>query len=244
MKVITIGREGNVPVEQARLAVMADGKTGFIGAPGSVPASVSRNHCKITIDDEGGISIAVSDPDNLLYIGGKSYARRSGLQRTDVICLGADRYRLNLSDVFELVPQPKITLSVKHLKEVYAEVAKTRKDLKAKQRRIAFLSKIPGVFSMASLLVTFAFDGSTEPGKTIRTVLYVIAFLTMVACIIWSTLSAKNMEDESERLNETFREKCVCPNPSCERFLGQTYPTYKDLIRYHVCPHCRTQFKE
>ena len=243
MKVITIGRE-NVSVGQARLAVMADGKTGFIGAPGSVPDSVSRNHCKITIDDEGGISIAVSDPVNLLYIGGKSYAKRSGLQRTDVIYLGKDKYRLNLSDVFDLVPQPKITLSVKHLEGVYAEVAKARKDLKAKQRRIAFLSKIPGVFSMSSLLVTFAFDGSTEPGKTIRTVLYVIAFVTMVACVIWSTMSAKKMEDESDRITESFQDKRVCPNPSCERFLGGYYRYYKDLIKYHVCPYCKTQFKE
>ena len=49
MKEINIGREAGVPYEQARLAVHSEGKTTFLGSPGSVPRKVSRNHCKITI---------------------------------------------------------------------------------------------------------------------------------------------------------------------------------------------------
>lgn len=244
MKEINIGREAGVPYEQARLAVHSEGKTTFLGSPGSVPRKVSRNHCKITIDDDGKMTVELVAMDNSLYINGLSYEKHGDVKPTDTVELGSCRYRLDLGEILKLVPVPQPALAVGHLRPVYDGYLLARKTLKEKQRKMNTLSRIPGVFSMASLLISLAFQDSTEMGRTIRILLYVIAFVTMIACIILTSRTARTIDEESERLSEAYREKCVCPNPACGRFLGQQYPTYRELIRYRSCPYCRSKFKE
>lgn len=241
---LIIGREGGVPKDQARLAVQAAGQTFLFGTKGSVPANVSREHCKITIGDDGKMTVENLNPINLLYINGKEFTRRSGVAMTDNIELGPDKYHLNVPEILKKVPIPKPVLSVKHLKTVYDENVAARKAMKEKGRKMNTMSRIPGLFSMLSLLSTFAFAEQTPTSKTIRIVLYVVAFCAMTAAIILSARTSKKMDEENDRLNDSFREKCVCPNPECDRFLGQQYPSYKEVLKYHVCPFCKTQFKE
>ena len=50
MMELQIGRESGT--ESPRLAIVYDGKTNYYGQPGSVPKSVSRKHCLVTVGED------------------------------------------------------------------------------------------------------------------------------------------------------------------------------------------------
>ena len=82
MTELIIGREASS--DAPRLAVTMNGNTDFLGNPGSVPKSISRRHCKITIGDDSLMTVenltiqpgSTSVP-NEVYIDGEDIIKKS-----------------------------------------------------------------------------------------------------------------------------------------------------------------------
>lgn len=62
---VIIGRESGVA--EPRLCIKIGNTTKYMGAPGSVPKSVSRSHCVISIDGDNMRINNISDQNALYY---------------------------------------------------------------------------------------------------------------------------------------------------------------------------------
>jgi len=235
---LIVGRESGVPKEQARLALHVGDETLFIGAKGSVPATVSRMHCKISIGDDAKMTVENITSSNLLYINGREYTKRSGITTADSIELGPDRYKINLEEIFKKAPAIKPSYSIKHLDDIFNEYQQQKMDLQVSQGKLNALSALPGVMSMASIVLVLVFpDGSAG-----RAVMIGVAALFAIAFALVRYRNASKIPLKTRDIEERFRERYICPNPGCHHFMGMT--PYKELLKNGCCPYCKSKFKE
>ncbi len=246
MTELIIGRERGV--ERPRLAIYYEEKTLYFGKPGSVPNNVSRlkedpdtsirgytiiGHCRVLIDDKLDITIEDMTDNNFMFINGVECKRRRHVKVDDVVELGPDRYRLALQDIISYITSQKV-YHIGHLKKVYDDYQDTKRKWQERQGKFNAISAIPGVISMSSIALAGA--GVARGPMIIVAVVFSIAF----AIVRWGI--AKSSPEKNRNLEDDFRAQYRCPNPSCDRFLGQT--PYKELLRNKTCPYCKAKFEE
>ena len=230
---LTIGRESGV--ENPRLAVKQEDKVSFWGKPGSVPKSVSRTHCHVVIDNDGTIMVEDITPNNFMYVNGQDCKRKENLSFSDTIELGPDRYRLELEDIVKALSSQQ-SFNISALKEVYDSFQKEKLDIQIRERRFNALSALPGILSMLSFGVAFCFQDNS------RVYMMFIAALFAIVFALIRLLNAKKIPHKTRDMEDSFREKYVCPNPVCGRFLG--FIPYKELLKNKTCPYCKSTFTE
>ena len=227
---ITIGRERGA--ENPRLAVETEGKAMYLGKPGSVPSSVSRNHCRITIDEQGKILLEDLTANNFMYVNGTECKKRRNVQPDDTVELGPDRYKLDLDGIIKTVNSNK-QWHIAPLEKIYESYQQEKMDKQVKQAKINALSALPGILSMTSIGLSFAMPALRVPMIILAAVLAIFFF-------VFRFKKAEADPKETKRKEDLYREKYVCPNPACGRFLGAT--PYKELLRNRACPYCKAKF--
>lgn len=249
-KTIMIGREpGN---GRLVVAIRENGKSEVAGAPRSVSGSVSRcipsegkAHACISVDENG--DMVISTMNNVTFVNGTEYAKRK-ISAADTIELGGDKFRISLPEVMKIAEklvavapaQPANTgksvkkYNISHLERVWNELKEQKKELQAKQKKINLVRSGCGVFTMCAMPCIFLFGP----------IGYALTGIG-VAGNIYSFLGMKNdnSADAMESITEKFEEKYVCPNPECNRFLGNI--SYRLLKKnYRNCPYCKSEFVE
>ncbi len=231
MTELIIGRESGV--ENPRLAVTFNGQTVFIGTPGSVSKDVSRRHCKITIEKDS-ISIEDITDNNITYVNGVDYKKKRGISLQDSVELGPSRYHLDLESVVKTATS-KQAYSIRHLKGVYDDYQQAKFDMQVKQGKLNALSALPGVLSMTSIGIAVFLPNA-------RIIMIALAAVFALVFALIRYINASKVPLKSREIEEAFREKYVCPNLACKRFLGFT--PYNELIKNRACPYCKSKYTE
>lgn len=230
MQEIFIGRDGT----NNTLKVSTNGKSVNGGA---ISQTVSREHCKLVINDDGSAVLTNLNPRNVTYVNGHPI-KSEVISGSDIVELGGDRYRLDLTP-FKLAKSTDIS----HLRKVWDDYKKEQEKYRVSNIRKNALRSITGLFSMAAIVITFI--RSEDPDtqvilNTARFVLYGIA----IATIVWTVISAfvnapKTVRKETE-MKQRFQDNYVCPN--CGAFFGFEN-RYDMLLRNGQCNRCRTRLK-
>ena len=227
---LIIGRESGV--ENPRLAIELNGKTFYWGKPGSVPKSVSRKHCHVSMDDDAKMLIEDITENNFLYVNGADCKRKGGVSISDTIELGPDKYRLDLEGILKALSSQQ-TYDISTLKGIYETYQKDREALQVSQGRFNALSALPGILSMTSIGLAVFIENA-------RIVMIAVAALFALVFALIRYRNASKIPKRIRKLEEDFREHYVCPNPACGHFLGGT--PYKELLKNRSCPYCKSKF--
>ena len=231
---LIIGRESGT--DSPRLAIVKDGATSFYGQSGSVPKSVSRHHCRITMGDDSSLSIEDVTTNNFMFINGSDCKKRSNINLEDVIELGPDHYRLNLEEIMKIFSS-KQSWHIGHLQKVYEQYQADKTEWQVKQGKMNAASMLPGIISSISMLLMVVWE-SVLP----RIILGTIAAVGMIYFFVFRSKSAKDNPVKIKQLDDLFREQYICPNPTCNHFLGAI--PYKELLKNKTCPFCKAKFIE
>lgn len=266
-KVILIGKE---PGQGRLLVAIAGGKMAAIGEAGSVPGCVSRckpsegmAHAKIIIDDHGVMILQNMKPQNASYVNGIEIASKR-IALTDIVDLGKDHFRIPLSKVIETakvlatpavctsesrvgiplgrasVPagqakQPVKQFNIKHLERVWRDNHDSIRKIREKQKKVNLIRSGCGLFTACAMPCIFFLGpiGYVLTGVGVMGNLY--SFIG---------LKNDNTADQQERLTEEFQDRYVCPNPDCNKFLGNmSYKLLKKQYSMH-CPYCKCEYVE
>lgn len=218
----------------AKSPLVKGGSTTFtFGQPGSVPQTVSREHCQIDVDEKTGEMRVTNlkNDVNPLYVNGLQVNVKD-LRPTDLLELGPNRYVVPLHDVLSKLPTP---VSVGHLKAIYNNYHDTQLKYKINRERLNAASTITGIFTMSAMAVSFI----PNVPKVVRLVLYGVALLLAISfCIL--RLAASKGPKYLDDLTMQYQKDYVCPECGC--YLGSK--TYDMLMQHGKCPNCRKLFKE
>ncbi len=228
MQEILIGRDGGTQT----LKVTVNGKSTTLGA---VPMSVSREHCKVVRQDDGTAVITNLNNRNVTYVNGEAVVSHE-VTADDVVELGGDRYRLDLS-MLKLARK----VDVSHLQKIWEDYTSWEEHTRISNIRSTALKSVTGLFSMAALIITFGdFGMEVETMRTLRLVLYTLAGVS----IIWTSLNmfvtAPRRVRKAREREERFVDEYVCP--ACKRPFGKSY-RYEKLLQLGECPMCKAKFQ-
>ena len=230
---IVIGREAGV--QSPRLCLKFGNTTKFIGAEGSVPKSVSRAHCVVSVGENESLVINNISGQNSLFINGLECVTKS-LSKSDLVELGPERYRLDVPAVLNACKTVKVqgpmTYNIAALKGVWEDYTKAKLDIQIRERKVGALSAIPGVISMISITLSFI--------EGLRAVFITVAALFALAFALVRIKSAAKVPLLQKELDEKFQDAYVCPH--CSHFLGNQ--RYELVLRNGVCPWCKSKYSE
>lgn len=234
-----------------RLLVKIGQKAFVIGHPQSVPNTVSRAHCSLSVDYSDDqerkvreIRIQNLKPQNITCVDGLEVESKS-IKEGALVQLGCDRYTVDLRSVIDGMrkfltpvapPQPK-EYSIASLKKVWEEYDEERLRITDDAAKSANRQRLQGILSMCGMLISFV------PGvDNIVRVLIIVAALFVAIYFFVKGSSDKTVQRKLHSLDGQFRKRYVCPNPECRHFVGNV--PYDILRQNSGCPYCKCKYKE
>ena len=225
---IIIGRDAKT----SQLDIKIGQQTIRLGAPGSVPQTVSRQHCRIATTP-GGYAVENLKAENMTCINGMAIERKT-MRPTDTLTLGPDRYTVDLRAVLAAIDKltPK-TADIRPLRKVWDDHEQYILNTKIKNGKFVALSTTTGLFTMGAVAVSFI------PGvpPTCRIPFYVIAIILILTTFIKRWRDATNLPLQQKKKEEEFHRQYSCP--SCGHRFSMHYD---ELLNYDSCPFCKAKF--
>lgn len=224
-----IGRDANT----SQLNIVFGQHSIKIGLPGSVPITVSRQHCQLTIDDNGQMNIRNLKAQNVTYVNGHAIESKS-IKGSDCISLGTSQYKLNLTEVLKAIhgKQPKV-VDIRPLQRIWNKYNEKQLQMKIKQGKFVALSSGTALITMAAVFLSFL-----GVGMEVRMACYAFAAILIMATVIVRWNNATKVPLQQQKLQQWLDNNYVCPN--CKHSFSMNY---KKLSQYEACPYCKAKFK-
>jgi hypothetical protein len=232
---IIIGREEGA----RRLHCVAGGREFNIGAAGSVPLSVSRQHCKVTVNGSD-ITIENIKVQNITFVDGNQIVSKT-ISATSKVQLGEERFLIPLQQILQLATGGKVgapevpTFSLKPLKSVWEEYDRRKMEIQNNAAKSANKQRLQGILSMLGMCVGFI------PGidQTVRIVIIVAALAIAVYFFIKGSMN-ESVQQQLHDLDEEFAKKYKCPNPKCGKPFGNV--PYRNIEYNKQCFACGCKY--
>ena len=232
---IIIGREEGA----RRLHCVAGGREFNIGAAGSVPLSVSRQHCKVTVNGSD-ITIENIKVQNITFVDGNQIVSKT-ISATSKVQLGEERFLIPLQQILQLATGGKVgapevpTFSLKPLKSVWEEYDRRKMEIQNNAAKSANKQRLQGILSMLGMCVGFI------PGidQTVRIVIIVAALAIAVYFFIKGSMN-ESVQQQLHDLDEEFAKKYKCPNPKCGKPFGAV--PYRNIEYNKQCFACGCKY--
>ena len=222
--IIEIGRD----IVTSKLRLAFDGKT-VLTDNADVPPTVSREHCRIEID-ESVMRLYNSDINNYTYVNGQAVEAKT-IQPTDSIELGSSRYPLEWKYVEKLLPP---VADIRSLKKVWEDYEQANINLQIDERRFNTLRSVTGLITMVAIALSIA-TGGKSPWYL---ALYGVAIAASLLFFVKAYRDASKMPQKRQELTKAFMRDYICPH--CGHFLGNQ--PYDILVQNDCCPYCKTKF--
>lgn len=238
---IIIGREEGA----RRLHCIASGREFNVGQAGMVPLSVSRRHCKITINGSS-INIENIKAQNVTYVDGNQIFSKN-ISPTSRVQLGKEKFLVPLQQILQMAgvvssnasasqqQSEAPTYSLKPLEKVWKEYDDRRMEIQNKAAKSANRQRLQGILSMSGMCIGFI------PGidQTIRIVIIVAALAIAVYFFIKGSTD-DTVQQQLHDLDEEYAKKYKCPNPKCGKPFGVI--PYRNIEYNKQCFACGCKY--
>ena len=253
-KTILIGKEPG----QGLLYVAVCGKVAALGAPGSVPASVSRcipqqnvAHAQIEVDHQGNMTITNLKPANVTYVDGIEVMSKR-ITPSSQVFLGRDRYNLDLNTLLATAekivavaePASAKEFNISHLRQVWDDFHQKTIERQKHQQKLGLISSAGMLFTVGGGAL-MALGGKMGLDGFMQDLMPYLTAMGGIVFILSFVLRSKDKSIENtEKATEEFQDHYVCPNPDCNKFLGNL--SYKLMKKQYgmQCPFCKCKFIE
>ena len=241
---IVIGRDGRT--SQLKISVGQQSKS--FGAQGSVPQTVSRQHCSITVNDNGTFTLKNLKLQNVTFVNGQQVDTRI-IKENDTIELGPNKYLVSWNTLKSVIPAKAEVVSIEPLKKIWdryqlenEKVEIRKQQLAIKKQKQNLLRGLTGIFIPLAIVLSVFAGGRDNP-------LFILLYSLPGIITLMMTISQYNniKEDESSIISDReqkkerdlrFRRDYSCPK--CGKYLSMPYDV---LERYDSCPYCKVKFR-
>ncbi|MBQ7440142.1 MAG: FHA domain-containing protein [Prevotella sp.] len=241
---IVIGRDGST--SQLKISIGQQSK--LFGAQGSVPQTVSRQHCSITVNDNGTFTLKNLKLQNVTFVNGQQVDTKI-IKENDTIELGPNKYLVSWNTLKSVIPAKAEVVSIEPLKKIWdryqlenEKVEIRKQQLAIKKQKQNLLRGLTGIFIPLAIVLSVFAGGRDNP-------LFILLYSLPGIITLMMTISQYNniKEDESSIISDReqkkerdlrFRRDYSCPK--CGKYLSMPYDV---LERYDSCPYCKVKFR-
>lgn len=224
---LIIGRDA----QTGKIKVVNGTQMNLYGNPATVPPDVSRQHCQLTINDDGTMTLANIKAVNVTWVNGVEIQSKQ-IRHHDKVQLGPSQFNLPLSEIVKKeVPK---TIDITPLKAVWECYNKQNIAIRKRQHANGMWASVPMVFSMLGGVV-----GGVLPVIREFAFGFTAVALVIMAYGLYRRFTDKSIEQQEE-IKKQFQRDYVCPQ--CHHFMG--YQDYDLLKQNTACPYCKTKFKK
>lgn len=204
--------------------------------------TVSRKHCKVTTNDDGTFTVENLSNTSFTKVDGRDIIKTSATLGSE-IQLGPV-FKAKLKDLIGIPAKKPVEkeFSISHLQKVWEDFHEGGLALKDKQHKMGLYQRIPVFFTIgAGALTSVSWSlGWGEWIKILSICLTATGLLLMV--YFFKQASKFNPGRESDKLQQDFQNNYHCPNPDCQRFLGNySYTMMKNQYKMR-CPYCKCKY--
>lgn len=226
-------------------------------------------HVKISVDSSGNMIMTNMKPRNVTFVNGSEIVSKR-VSLGNIVELGKDHFAVNLPMVIDTAkkivevsgskpsvqpsqPSPATyekKYSISHLEYVWNDFHDKGLEIRKRQREQGLMSRIPMFFTMGgsalSFGLSFVFGEGNKDAQEIAQIVSGIFLFVGIVIMFYSFLKSKNDTsiEDLENITEDFQNRYVCPNPECNKFLGNlSYRLLKKQYSMH-CPYCKCEFVE
>ena len=234
---IIVGREQNA----RRLHCVVGGREFNLGQAGSVPLSVSRQHCKISVN---GSSITIENikAQNVTFVDGNQIFSKS-ISPTSKVQLGEERFLIPLQQILQLATGAPVgqqkpeapTFSLKPMEAVWNEYDRRKMEIQNKAAKAANMQRLQGILSMLGTCI--AFIPGIDPAVRI---VIIVAALVIAVYFFWRGSRNNTVQQQLHDLDEEYAKKYKCPNPACGKPFGSV--PYRNIEYTKQCFACGCKY--
>ena len=236
---IIIGREEGA----RRLHCIVGGREFNVGQAGTVPLSVSRRHCKISVNGSN-ISIENIKEQNVTFVDGNQIFSKV-IAPTSRVQLGEEKYLVPLQQILQLAGASTDkagdtikeipTFSLKPMKMVWEEYDNRRMEIQNNAVKSANKQRLQGIFSMLGMCLGFI------PGiDSIIRIVIIVAALSIAVYFFIKGSVGETIQQQLHDLDEEYAKKYKCPNPVCGRPFGAI--PYRNIEYNKQCLACGCKY--
>lgn len=228
MNEVKIGRDG----QTGKLRMTVGKQTSTFGEANSVPRSVSQEHVRLTIGDDGSLVLTNLNIENDTYVNHRAVERKR-ISEGDRIVFGGEHYRLGWDMLKPFIPK---MADISPLEQVWKDYQNRRLAMQIRERRFNTLRSATGLITMFAVVLG-AFTGRDNP---LFMTLYVIAAVISLVFFIYAYRASSKIPLQQNQLTEDTKHRYKCP--ACGALL--TLQDYDMLRQIKGCPHCGAVWKK
>lgn len=228
---IIIGREEHA--SEPRLRLIVDGKEKFLATNTHVPKTVSRRHCKLSVNGSEFVIENMKEGVNPIYVNGQEVERKR-IKKEDKIQLGREQYSVDVAAILSILDNLDDSVSIVHLEKVYNDFQDAKLNMQIRERKLNAISRFSGLITTAGILCAVI-----PSMANLRTISLVIALIAGLVLAFVAMGDSKKTPLKIKEMTEKFQDEYVCPK--CGKPFGNI--RYKDLAKYVACPGCKVKFK-
>lgn len=236
---ILIGREAS----SNRLQLTLEKKTQAFGPPGSVPQSVSRQHCTIAIDDTQHTMRITNckEQKNVTFVNGMRI-ESCQVSTSDTVELGFQHYLLNWEMVMNFVEQNRKkepeTADIRPLEAVWDNYKRQSDKLMMTEKITNVLKSGIPILTMGGIAAGYLLSKENGSISSLMKIIYPIAILLAIIFFVKSLIDSRNIPKKREKLTKQMIQDYSCPN--CHYYFGgQSYDVIKTNL--DTCPRCKAK---
>lgn len=228
MNEVKIGRDG----QTGKLRMTVGKQTSTFGEANSVPRSVSQEHVRLTIGDDGSLVLTNLNIENDTYVNHRAVERKR-ISEGDRIVLGGEHYHLSWDMLKPFIPK---MADISPLEQVWHDYQQQRLDMQIRERRFNTLRSATGLITMFAVVLG-AFTGRDNP---LFMTLYVIAAVISLVFFFYAYRASSKIPLQQNQLTEDTKHRYKCPVCGCLLALQD----YDMLRQTKGCPHCGAVWKK
>ena len=228
MKEITIGRDG----QTGKLRLTVGKQSSTFGETDSVPRSVSQEHARLTIGDDGTLVLTNLNIENDTYVNHRAIECKC-IKEGDRIVLGGEHYRLGWDMLKPFIPK---IADISPLEQVWKDYQKQRLQMQIRERRFNTLRSATGLITMFAVVLG-AVTGRDNP---LFMGLYIAAGVISLVFFVIAFRASSKIPLQQNQLTEDTKHRFKCP--ACGSLL--TLQDYDMLRQTKGCPHCGAVWKK
>lgn len=207
---------------------------------------VGRLHAQLIVNDDYSLVLEDCDSTTGTYINLHKIIRKRVTLNTEIRLGNNTVFKVHkllpnaLIDVIKLKNKEKIKQTFQTLEPIWDAYENERAKLDKKTNKSILLNRMPYLVTLLSGIISSFFSSTLLVKIIVPGSAFILTIIVAFIIDKHGEKKRKESADRSRELESLLKESYLCPNPECQKFLGNT--SFDKLKHERRCVYCKCEW--